>query len=172
MHIQLRNSIPYSYVNRYLHFRPDDLNWLISEKETKEVCIAGVCQLYGTSNARLPSSLKLVTISRTRLPSQKPLICLPLTGKSISLFLFTKLWVTLWLNSCRMYGSTRQCTRCGEQIAAFDAVYRVHQKVYHVTCFTCTTCKRPLKTGDKYYSRGDGIYCEHDGQATKGDFTS
>ncbi|KAK2567169.1 LIM domain transcription factor LMO4.2 [Acropora cervicornis] len=72
----------------------------------------------------------------------------------------------------RMYGSTRQCTRCGEQIAAFDAVYRVNQKVYHVTCFTCTTCKRPLKTGDKYYSIGDGIYCEHDGQATKGDFTS
>lgn len=108
---------------------------------------------------------------RRRLPSQKPLIWLPLTGKSIYIYIFNKLWFT-WLNYCRMYGSTRQCTRCGEQIAAFDAVYRVNQKVYHVTCFTCTTCKRPLKTGDKYYSIGDGIYCEHDGQATKGDFTS
>ena len=48
-------------------------------------------------------------------------------------------------------------------------VFRARQRVYHVTCFECTICKRWLRTGDKYYAINERIFCEHDGKAYKED---
>jgi len=67
----------------------------------------------------------------------------------------------------RMYGRSRACAACGKHISAFDMVLRAHQSVYHVTCFACAICKRPLTTGDKYCVIDGKIFCEQDGQANK-----
>jgi len=46
-------------------------------------------------------------------------------------------------------------------------VLRAGQNVYHDTCFVCTTCKRLLKTGDKYCVIDSKLFCEQDARAKK-----
>ena len=46
-------------------------------------------------------------------------------------------------------------------------VLRAGQNVYHDTCFVCTTCKRLLKTGDKYCVIDSKLFCEQDAQTKK-----
>ena len=46
-------------------------------------------------------------------------------------------------------------------------VLRAGQNVYHDTCFVCTTCKRLLKTGDKYCVIDSKLFCEQDAKAQK-----
>ncbi|KAJ7378072.1 spinal cord association neuron differentiation [Desmophyllum pertusum] len=71
----------------------------------------------------------------------------------------------------RLYGGPARalctCATCGKQIPASDKVLRAGQNVYHVTCFVCTTCKRQLKTGDKYCVIDSKLFCEQDALANE-----
>ena len=39
---------------------------------------------------------------------------------------------------------------------------RSRDHVYHVECFSCYTCSRPLAPGDTYGTHGDQIFCQED----------
>ncbi|KAL9989572.1 hypothetical protein ACROYT_G004135 [Oculina patagonica] len=66
-----------------------------------------------------------------------------------------------------LYGASRVCTACAKQIPARDMVLRAGRNVYHENCFVCTTCKRLLKTGDKYCVIDSKLFCEQDARANK-----
>uniref|UniRef100_A0A1I8IGI5 LIM/homeobox protein Lhx9 n=1 Tax=Macrostomum lignano TaxID=282301 RepID=A0A1I8IGI5_9PLAT len=40
------------------------------------------------------------------------------------------------------------CARCGQRIDTRELVMRVNSLVYHLSCFSCAACSRPLNTGD------------------------
>lgn len=44
-----------------------------------------------------------------------------------------------------------QCGSCKGDLSPSDLVRRAVDRVYHLHCFTCTTCKRQLDTGEEYF---------------------
>ncbi|KAJ8384877.1 hypothetical protein AAFF_G00196850 [Aldrovandia affinis] len=55
--------------------------------------------------------------------------------------------------------SVQRCARCHLGISASEMVMRARDLVYHVTCFTCTTCNKVLTTGDHFGMKDGLIYC-------------
>ncbi|XP_055949010.1 LIM/homeobox protein Lhx2-like [Argiope bruennichi] len=58
----------------------------------------------------------------------------------------------------RMF-SVKRCTRCHLSISPNELVMRAREHVYHLHCFTCATCNKPLTKGDYFGLREDVIYC-------------
>uniref|UniRef100_A0AAV2MTV4 LIM zinc-binding domain-containing protein n=1 Tax=Knipowitschia caucasica TaxID=637954 RepID=A0AAV2MTV4_KNICA len=41
-------------------------------------------------------------------------------------------------------------------------VMRTQGNVYHLKCFSCTTCRNRLMPGDRFHFINGSIFCEHD----------
>lgn len=46
---------------------------------------------------------------------------------------------------CRLFGT--KCDKCGNSFRKDDFVMRAKTKIYHIDCFRCSSCSRPLKPG-------------------------
>ncbi|XP_062410565.1 LIM/homeobox protein Lhx2a isoform X1 [Sardina pilchardus] len=55
--------------------------------------------------------------------------------------------------------SVQRCARCHLGISASEMVMRARDLVYHLNCFTCTTCNKMLTTGDHFGMRDSLVYC-------------
>ena len=63
--------------------------------------------------------------------------------------------------SSRLFGT--KCDRCGSAFSKEDFVMRAKSKIYHIKCFICCACSRPLKPGDEFALRDGGdLYCKQD----------
>lgn len=66
----------------------------------------------------------------------------------------------------KIYGSqciSGKCESCTKPIHANEQVMRVmSNRVYHVDCFACQTCRIRLKPGDKFCYHNNRIFCEKD----------
>nr|QRF78303.1 Lhx1/5c [Galathowenia sp. LG-2021] len=61
----------------------------------------------------------------------------------------------------RVYGS--KCNGCWQPILPTDLVRRPGNHIFHVNCFSCATCRRPLKTGEEMVNIGAGKFlCKED----------
>ena len=54
----------------------------------------------------------------------------------------------------------KRCARCDLGISSNEMVMRARDYVYHLTCFTCASCDRPLATGDHFGLRDCVVYCD------------
>ncbi|KAK2189131.1 hypothetical protein NP493_115g14000 [Ridgeia piscesae] len=59
----------------------------------------------------------------------------------------------------RLFG-VKRCARCDLGISANEMVMRARDYVYHLTCFSCASCDRPLTTGDHFGLRDRVVYCD------------
>ncbi|KAM8796793.1 LIM/homeobox protein Lhx2 [Eudromia elegans] len=55
--------------------------------------------------------------------------------------------------------SVQRCARCHLGISASEMVMRARDLVYHLNCFTCTTCNKMLTTGDHFGMKDNLVYC-------------
>ncbi|XP_036385420.1 LIM/homeobox protein Lhx2-like isoform X2 [Megalops cyprinoides] len=55
--------------------------------------------------------------------------------------------------------SVQRCARCHLGISASEMVMRARDLVYHLNCFTCTTCSKMLTTGDHFGMKDSLVYC-------------
>lgn len=55
--------------------------------------------------------------------------------------------------------SVQRCARCHLGISASEMVMRARDSVYHLSCFTCSTCNKTLTTGDHFGMKGSLVYC-------------
>ncbi|XP_070532294.1 LIM/homeobox protein Lhx9-like isoform X2 [Ptychodera flava] len=55
--------------------------------------------------------------------------------------------------------SVKRCARCHLGISASEMVMRARDLVYHVSCFTCATCNKPLTSGDHFGMKDAMVYC-------------
>ncbi|XP_071397284.1 LIM/homeobox protein Lhx2-like [Centroberyx affinis] len=56
--------------------------------------------------------------------------------------------------------SLQRCAMCNLGISASEMVMRVRDFVYHLNCFTCTSCNKRLATGDHFAVRDSLVYCQ------------
>lgn len=62
---------------------------------------------------------------------------------------------------CRRYGT--KCSGCAQGISPQDMVRKARDKVFHLTCFTCTMCRKQLSTGEELYVLDDSKFiCKDD----------
>lgn len=61
----------------------------------------------------------------------------------------------------RRFG-VKRCARCHQGIAANELVMKARELVYHISCFTCSSCHKPLSTGDQFGMKENLIYCRDD----------
>lgn len=61
--------------------------------------------------------------------------------------------------SLRRRFSVQRCARCHLGISASEMVMRARDLVYHLNCFTCTTCNKMLTTGDHFGMKDSLVYC-------------
>ncbi|VDN10490.1 unnamed protein product, partial [Dibothriocephalus latus] len=56
-----------------------------------------------------------------------------------------------------------KCASCEEGIPPSEVVRKAHNHVYHLDCFVCYSCSRPLNTGDEFYLLGNRrLMCKED----------
>ncbi|XP_046388486.1 LIM/homeobox protein Lhx9-like [Ischnura elegans] len=55
--------------------------------------------------------------------------------------------------------AVKRCGRCRAGISASELVMRAREAVYHLQCFTCATCDRPLTKGEHFGMREGLVYC-------------
>ncbi|XP_005885066.1 PREDICTED: LIM/homeobox protein Lhx9, partial [Myotis brandtii] len=55
--------------------------------------------------------------------------------------------------------SVQRCARCHLGISASEMVMRARDAVYHLSCFTCSTCGKTLATGDHFGMKDGLVYC-------------
>ncbi|CAK6442307.1 unnamed protein product [Pipistrellus nathusii] len=55
--------------------------------------------------------------------------------------------------------SVQRCARCHLGISASEMVMRARDAVYHLSCFTCSTCSKTLATGDHFGMKDRLVYC-------------
>ncbi|XP_067662093.1 LIM/homeobox protein Lhx9-like [Haliotis asinina] len=61
----------------------------------------------------------------------------------------------------RRFGIKR-CSRCHLGIAANELVMRARDLVYHLSCFTCSSCNRALTPGEQFGMKDHLVYCRTD----------
>ncbi|XP_066500261.1 LIM/homeobox protein Lhx2b isoform X2 [Hoplias malabaricus] len=67
--------------------------------------------------------------------------------------------------------SVQRCARCHLGISASEMVMRARDLVYHLNCFTCTTCSKMLTTGDHFGMKDSLVYCRlHFETLVQGDY--
>ncbi|KAJ8787733.1 hypothetical protein J1605_022764 [Eschrichtius robustus] len=54
--------------------------------------------------------------------------------------------------------SVQHCAHCHLRISASEMVMRAWDLVYHLNCFTCTTCNKMLTTGDHFRMKDRLVY--------------
>ena len=65
----------------------------------------------------------------------------------------------------------QRCARCHLGISASEMVMRARDLVYHLNCFTCTTCNKMLTTGDHFGMKDSLVYCRlHFENLIQGDY--
>lgn len=64
-----------------------------------------------------------------------------------------------WRFVCSRRFSVQRCARCHLGISASEMVMRARDSVYHLSCFTCTTCNKTLTTGDHFGMKDSLVYC-------------
>jgi len=77
-----------------------------------------------------------------------------------------RFYVVGGLNYCSDHQTVAldSCSGCNQPIK--DASVLVNQKPYHPTCFSCSTCQKPID--GKFFTEPDGRFlCEHDYQQTR-----
>lgn len=85
---------------------------------------------------------------------------------SISPHFPNPLYLFLLVSHFRRYGT--KCSGCGLGIAPSELVRKPQDKVFHLNCFSCYSCKRQLSTGDHLYVVGDNKFlCKDDYFLTK-----
>ena len=55
-----------------------------------------------------------------------------------------------------------KCGRCGQFLSSQDLVMRTLHNVFHLHCFVCAVCCRPLTRGDQYIVRAGQVVCRAD----------
>ncbi|XP_037304166.2 filamin-binding LIM protein 1 [Pungitius pungitius] len=120
-----------------------------TSRESREVC--GFCR-----KPVAPSEPVIEALNRTYHDGcfQCRSCHLPLAGKQY----YNKAGIPL-CDDCYQ-ASLELCWACGEVIT--DHVIRALERAYHLSCFTCATCKQQI--GDKAFAQGEvgEVYCLHD----------
>uniref|UniRef100_A0A8C8E2D6 LIM domain only 4b n=2 Tax=Atherinomorphae TaxID=1489913 RepID=A0A8C8E2D6_9TELE len=76
---------------------------------------------------------------------------------------YTKSGMILCRNDyIRLFGNSGACSACGQSIPASELVMRAQGNVYHLKCFTCSTCRNRLVPGDRFHYINGSLFCEHD----------
>uniref|UniRef100_A0AC34QYH4 LIM zinc-binding domain-containing protein n=1 Tax=Panagrolaimus sp. JU765 TaxID=591449 RepID=A0AC34QYH4_9BILA len=58
----------------------------------------------------------------------------------------------------RLFG--RQCSRCRNAFEKHDMVMRARNLVFHIPCFSCFSCRAPLRPGEQFLIKGEELYCQ------------
>lgn len=61
---------------------------------------------------------------------------------------------------CRLFAV--KCGGCLEAVAPRELVMRAQQSVYHLGCFCCCVCERPLRKGDEFVLKEGQLLCRAD----------
>ena len=61
----------------------------------------------------------------------------------------------------RLSGNNGACSACG-LFPASKLIMRVQGNVYHLKCFSCSTCWNRLVPGDRFHYINGSLFCEHD----------
>ncbi|KAM6948271.1 LIM/homeobox protein Lhx8-like [Aplochiton taeniatus] len=84
-------------------------------------------------------------------------VCRTPLGRHVSCY-FKDKDILCKMDYFRRYGI--RCSRCSRNISCSDWVRRARGNTYHLACFCCTSCKRPLATGEEFGLLDNRVYCQ------------